>query len=154
MDLSDLLNVEAIIPAMRVTGKKAALQKLCERAAVDTGLDARAIFDAVMEREKLGSTGVGYGVAIPHARLEGLDKVSGWFARLDNAVDYDAVDDEPVDMMFLLLAPDAANAEHLKALARVSRFFRRENQRNRLREADSAAAMYALLTESKDRNAA
>jgi len=154
MDLSDLLDVDAIEPALRASGKKQALQRLCDRAAADAGIDARAIFDAVMEREKLGSTGVGGGVAIPHARLEGLEGARGWFARLETPIDYDAVDDEPVDLVFLLLAPEAANAEHLKALARISRFFRREAQRKRLREAESAAAIHALFSDSENRNAA
>lgn len=154
MDVSALLEPESILPDMRASGKKAALQKLCERAAHDTGIEARRIFDAVIEREKLGSTGVGGGVAIPHARLEGLDRVRGWFARLEEPVDFEAVDDAPVDMVFLLLAPDAANADHLKALARVSRFFRRESQRQRIRDAETAAAILSLFAGNEDRDAA
>ncbi len=154
MDVSALLEAESILTDMRASGKKAVLQKLCERAAHDTGIEARRIFDAVIEREKLGSTGVGGGVAIPHARLEGLDRVRGWFARLEKPIDFEAVDDAPVDMVFLLLAPDAANADHLKALARVSRFFRRESQRQRIRAAENAAAILSLFAGNEDRDAA
>lgn len=154
MTLSDILTVEAIIPGLRASGKKLALQKICELAAKDIGLNARDIFEAVMEREKLGSTGVGGGVAIPHARLPGLKSVRGWFARLDTPIEFESVDDEKVDLIFLLLAPEQAGADHLKALARVSRLFRREDVRRRLRETHSAAAAYALLADDPDSAAA
>ena len=154
MTLSDILTVEAIIPGLRAGGKKLALQKICELAAKDTGLNARDVFEAVMEREKLGSTGVGGGVAIPHARLAGLKSVRGWFARLETPIEFESVDDEKVDLIFLLLAPEQAGADHLKALARVSRLFRREDVRRRLRETHSAAAVYALLADDPDSAAA
>lgn len=154
MTLADILTVDDVVPGLKATGKKMALQKLCEQAAKETGLNARKVFDAVMERERLGSTGVGAGVAIPHARMEGLTQVKGWFARLDTPIEFDAIDDEPVDLIFLLLAPEQAGADHLKALARVSRLFRREDIRRRLRETHSAAAAYALLADDTDRDAA
>ncbi|MEO1137475.1 MAG: PTS sugar transporter subunit IIA, partial [Pseudomonadota bacterium] len=138
----------------RASGKKAVIQRLCEAAAHDLDCDAAEIFDAVMERERLGSTGVGGGVAIPHARIDGLDRPRGWFARLDSPVDYDAIDDAPVDLVFLLLAPEAANAEHLKTLARISRFFRREDRRQRIRETESPAAIHALFAAAEKRDAA
>ncbi len=154
MTLSDILTADAVIPDLRAPGKKLALQKICERAAKDAGLDAHDLFEAVLERERLGSTGVGGGVAIPHARVAGLNGVRGWFARLETPIEYESIDDEPVDLMFLLLAPEEAGAEHLKALARVSRLFRREDVRQRLRETHSGSAAYALLAEDPDRDAA
>lgn len=150
MTLSDIISVDAIAPVLRVQGKKAVLQKICEAAARDLGLAPDVVFDAVMERERLGSTGVGGGVAIPHALLPGLPAVRGWFARLETPMPYESVDDEPVDLVFLLLAPEHAGAEHLKALARVSRRLRREDVRRRLRDADTPAAAYALLADDHE----
>ena len=113
-----------------------------------TGLHERAIFDTLLERERLGTTGVGLGIAIPHGKMADLDRLYGVFARLKNPVDFDAVDDQPVDLIFLLLAPESAGADHLKALARVSRLLRDQSVCEKLRGSDTPAAIYALLTES------
>ncbi|MCW5724350.1 MAG: PTS IIA-like nitrogen regulatory protein PtsN [Maricaulaceae bacterium] len=145
MALSDLIPEGGVHADLGVSSRKQALQMLAEQAAAITGLKARPIFDAVLERERLGSTGVGEGVAIPHARIKGLERVIGLFARLRNPVDFDAIDGRPADLVFLLLAPEDAGAEHLKALARVSRLLRREDMRERLRSAPDADALQAVL---------
>ncbi len=120
----------------------------------DSKLKARDVVFSVMERERLGSTGVGYGVAIPHARLEGLDEVRAVFARLETPLDYDSIDDRPVDLVVLLLAPADAGGDHLKALAQISRLLRREDMRARLRSAPTAESLHLLLTEDRAANAA
>ena len=110
-----------------------------------TGIPERTIYDVLIERERLGSTGIGRGIGIPHGRLPGLDTLSGIFARLDRPVPFDAIDDQPVDLIFLLLAPEGAGADHLKALARVSRLLRDRTVCEKLRGTDNADALYALL---------
>lgn len=139
---------------LRATSKKQALQELARRAAAATGIHERTIFDHLLERERLGTTGVGRGIAIPHARLPQLDKVYGLFARLERPVDFEAVDDQPVDLVFLLLAPQQAGADHLKALARVSRLLRDESLCAKLRGCDTADAIFALVAEGEAVNAA
>lgn len=124
MDLGDILAQDAVIGDLRASSKKQMLQALAEDAAELTGLSAREIFDTVLQREKLGSTGVGNGIAIPHAKLPGFDRIVGVFARLAEPIDFDALDDLPVDLVFLLLAPEDAGADHLKALSRVARVMR------------------------------
>ncbi|WP_334176611.1 PTS IIA-like nitrogen regulatory protein PtsN [Pseudoxanthobacter sp.] len=154
MDLSDLLTVEAILPSLKVSSKKQAVQELSERAAALTGLPARAIFETLLQRERLGSTGVGHGVAIPHGKLPGLPRICGLFARLDKAIDFEALDEEPVDLIFLLLAPEGAGADHLKALARIARVLRDSDTAAKLRATADPAALYALLTHPATSNAA
>ena len=154
MALSDLLSADSILGSLSATNRKQALQIMSEAAAAKLDIDSRLIFDAMMERERLGSTGGGDGVAIPHARLEGLDRVFGLFARLKTPIDFDAIDGRPVDLIFLLLAPEASSAEHLKALARISRIFRREDLRSHLRATDTRDGMIALLTLQDESNAA
>jgi PTS system nitrogen regulatory IIA component len=146
MTFTDILAPEGVIVDLKVASKKQAFQELAKVAANLTGLEARAVFDAILERERLGSTGVGHGVAIPHARLPGLSKITGIFARLAQPIDFDAVDERPTDLVFMLLAPEGAGADHLKALARVSRAMRREELRDRLRAAPGADAVQALLS--------
>ena len=124
MDLADLIAPEAVYPSLKAKTKKQALQDVAQRAAVLTGLDAREIFDTLLQRERLGSTGVGRGIAIPHGRMPGLPSIVSVFARLDEPIDFEALDNEPVDLIFLLLAPEHAGADHLKALARISRLLR------------------------------
>ena len=124
MPLTDLVAPNAIIPALKVNGKKQALQELAAKAAELSGQNERTIFEILMQREKLGSTGVGNGIAIPHGKLPKLNKLFGLFARLDRPVDFEALDGQPVDLVFLLLAPEGAGADHLKALARVARLLR------------------------------
>ncbi len=111
MDLSDLIDVPAIMPALRANSKKQLLQLLAEKAAQVTGLPEREIFDTILQRERLGSTGVGNGIAIPHGKLAGVKRITGVFARLESPVDFEALDDQPVDLVFLLLAPEGAGAE-------------------------------------------
>jgi PTS system nitrogen regulatory IIA component len=146
MLLSDLVAPNAVIPALKVNGKKQAIQELAARAAALTGGGERAIFDILMQREKLGSTGVGNGIAIPHGKLPKLGKLFGLFARLDRPIDFDALDGQPVDLVFLLLAPETAGADHLKALARVARLLRDHDVARKLRDSRDAGALYAVLT--------
>jgi PTS system nitrogen regulatory IIA component len=146
MDIDDLLVPEAIIARLKVGGKKQALQELAKRAAAITKLSERTIFDVLLERERLGTTGVGNGIAIPHGKLAELDRIVGVFARLDRPIDFDAIDERPVDLLFLLLAPESAGADHLKALARVSRLFRDRPTCEKLRGTDKSDALFAILT--------
>ena len=145
MDLSDLLTADAALPALQAHSKKQVLQEVCETAARLTGLPEREIFDTILQRERLGSTGVGHGVAIPHGKLRSLDRLVGVFARLARPVDYDALDDQPVDLVFLLLAPESAGADHLKALARIARVLRDAAVAQKLRLAKDAAELYSVL---------
>ncbi len=154
MEISDLISLEGIVANLRATSKKQALQDLARRAADITGEPERAIFEVLIERERLGTTGVGNGIAIPHGKLPGLDKLYGLFARLETPIDFDAIDEQPVDLICLLLAPESAGADHLKALARVSRLLRDRSICDKLRGSDSAEAIYALLTESTASHAA
>ncbi len=148
MDVCDLLPQEGVLANLKASSKKQALQELSSRAANITGLHERQIFDVLLERERLGTTGVGQGIAIPHGKLSDLGRLYGIFARLESPIDFDAIDDEPVDLIFLLLAPESAGADHLKALARVSRLLRNQEFCGKLRGSAEADAIYALLTES------
>ena len=145
MPITDLVAPEAILAALRVNSKKQALQELAARAAVLTGQNERAVFEVLLQREKLGTTAVGYGVAIPHGKLPKLEKIFGLFARLDRPIDFEAMDGQPVDLVFLLLAPEAAGADHLKALARVARLLREPDVARKLRDCRDAEALYAVL---------
>jgi PTS system nitrogen regulatory IIA component len=145
MPITDLVAPNAIIPAMKVNGKKQALQEIAAKAAGLTGQSDRAILEILLQREKLGSTGVGNGVAIPHGKLPKLNKVLGLFARLERPIDFEALDGQPVDLVFLLLAPEDAGADHLKALARVARLLRDPDTARKLRESRDAEALYAVL---------
>ena len=145
MLLTDLVAANAIIPALKVNSKKQAIQELAARAAQLTGQGERAIFDVLMQREKLGSTGVGNGIAIPHGKLPHLDRLFGLFARLDRPVEFETLDGVPVDLIFVLLAPETAGADHLKALARVARLLRDPGMAMKLRQSRDAEAIYAVL---------
>jgi PTS system nitrogen regulatory IIA component len=145
MPLNDLVGPNAIIPALKVANKKQALQELAARSATLTGQQERAIFDTLMQREKLGSTGVGSGIAIPHGKMTQLSRLFGLFARLDRPVDFEALDGQPVDLVFLLLAPEGAGADHLKALARVARLLRDPALADKLRASRDAESLYAVL---------
>jgi len=147
MDLSDLINVPAIMPALKANSKKQLLQLLSERAAAIAGIPEREVFDTILQRERLGSTGVGNGIAIPHGKLPKLEKLFGLFARLNRSIDFDALDSQPVDLVFLLLAPEGAGADHLKALARIARLLRDPAVARKLRESEDAQTLYAVLTE-------
>jgi PTS system nitrogen regulatory IIA component len=148
MPLSDLVAPNAIMPALRVNGKKQTLQEVAARAAELTGQTERTIFEILMQREKLGSTGVGNGIAIPHGKLPKLDKLFGLFARLERPIDFEALDGQPVDLVFLLLAPEGAGADHLRALARVARLLRDPDVARKLRDSRDAEALYAVLAMS------
>ena len=154
MEIDELLAPGSVVARLRVTSKKQALQELARRAADVTGLHERSIFEVLLERERLGTTGVGNGIAIPHGKLPGLTRLYGLFARLDHPVDFDSIDEHPVDLIFLLLAPEAAGADHLKALARVSRLLRDRSRCEKLRGTDHPDALYALLTERATSHAA
>jgi len=146
MHLADLISPEAVIPSLRAKTKKQLLQELAARAARLTGLQERYVFDTLLQRERLGSTGLGEGIAIPHGKFAGLKRIVGIFARLSEPVEFDAVDGEPVDIVFLLLAPEGAGADHLKALARISRLLREGHAVDKLRASKDASALYAVLT--------
>ncbi len=154
MELIDLLNTDGIVANLRATSKKQALQELARRAATITEIDERKIFDVLMERERLGTTGVGSGIAIPHGKLTELTKLYGVFARLEKPVDFQSIDDRPVDLIFVLLAPEEAGADHLKALARVSRLLRDQTTTDKLRGTADADALFAILSESQETRAA
>ncbi len=154
MEIADLITPRSVVAQLRATNKKQALQELAKRAAVITGIQERTIYDVLIERERLGTTGIGMGIAIPHGRLPGLDKLCGIFARLDRPVAFDAIDDQPIDLIFLLLAPESAGADHLKALARVSRLLRDRTVCEKLRGTDNADALYALLIDRAPSHAA
>lgn len=154
MEMIDLIGPEAIVSNLRVTSKKQALQELAKRAARLTRQPERAIFEVLIERERLGTTGVGHGIAIPHGKLPELDRLYALFARLESPIDFDAIDEQPVDLICVLLAPETAGADHLKALARVSRLLRDRAVCDKLRGADSAEAIHALLTDSLKSHAA
>ncbi|MFC7054329.1 PTS IIA-like nitrogen regulatory protein PtsN [Hansschlegelia quercus] len=146
MPLSDLIAPNAVMPALKANSKKQVLQELAAKAAELTGLPEREVFDTLLQRERLGSTGVGAGIAIPHGKLPKFDRLFGLFARLERPIDYDALDGEPVDLAFLLLAPETAGADHLKALARVARVLRDPITAQKLRASRDAGALHALLT--------
>jgi PTS system nitrogen regulatory IIA component len=149
LEIADLLaGPDAVLACVKASGKKALLAELAGRAAALYKLDERRLFDRLLERERLGSTGVGGGIAIPHGRMSGIDKPVGLFARLGHPIDFDSIDERPVDTAFLLLAPEGAGADHLKALARVSRLLRDRTLVEKLRATESADALYALLIEN------
>ncbi|OFX05246.1 MAG: transcriptional regulator [Alphaproteobacteria bacterium RIFCSPHIGHO2_12_FULL_63_12] len=154
MGLSEFLSPDAVVFNLHASCKREALALLAEKAAALTGVQAAAIRQALMEREQLGSTGVGRGVAIPHGKIEGVGKIVGVFAKLDQPVDFEAVDDQPVDLVFVLLAPSDATAAHLKALAKVSRLLREESVRDALRGAGTPEALFAIAADTAQSNAA
>ena len=154
MEIDELIGPNAVVAKLRVTSKKQALQELAKRAAELTGQPERAIFEVLIERERLGTTGVGNGIAIPHGKLADLDRLYGLFARIETPIDFDAIDEQPVDLICVLLAPETAGADNLKALARVSRLLRDRVVCDKLRGTDSAEAIRALLTESTASHAA
>jgi len=145
MPLTDLITPSSVIAGLKVNSKKQLLQELAARAAELSGQSERTILEILQQREKLGSTGVGNGIAIPHGKLPKLDRLFGLFARLDRPIDFEALDDAPVDLVFLLLAPENAGADHLKALARVARLLRDAEIARKLRGSRDAEALYAVL---------
>ncbi len=154
MDLGDILEPEGVFISLKVQTKKLALQNLSARASELTRLPERLIFDSLMQRESLGSTGMGKGIAIPHAKLQDLNKIHCLFARLERPIDFASLDDEPVDLIFLLLAPEHASGDHLKALAKISRLLREATTLEAVRMAHGKSAIYAILTAPITSNAA
>jgi PTS system nitrogen regulatory IIA component len=147
MDLSDLIDAQAILPALKANSKKQLLQMLAEKASELTDIPEREIFDTILQRERLGSTGVGNGIAIPHGKLPGIKEITGVFARLEQPVDFESLDDQPVDLVFLLLAPEGAGADHLKALSRIARVLRDPDTVAKIRGTKDATAIHSFLSE-------
>ena len=154
MEIADLITPRSVVAQLRAASKRQAIQELAKRASVMTGIHERAIFDVLIERERLGTTGIGMGIGIPHGKLPGLTRLYGLFARLERPISFEAIDEQPVDLLFLLLAPEAAGADHLKALALVSRLLRDRAVCEKLRGTDNADALYALLTDRTATHAA
>ena len=149
MPILEFLDPESVVQSLRARAKKQVLQELAAQAVRRLpALDERPVFDTLLQRERLGSTGIGEGVAIPHGKLPGLDRLFGLFARFDRPIDFEALDGQPVDITFLLLAPEGAGADHLKALAQVARVLREPGMLTHIRAARDAGALYALLTRS------
>jgi PTS system nitrogen regulatory IIA component len=155
IDITDILAPEGVnVDLKSCSSKRQVLKELADHAAELVGIDAQRLLDALIERERLGTTAVGHGIAIPHARLDELKSVVGLFAKLDQPIDFEALDDQPSDLIFLLLAPNSADAESLKALARVSRVLRDTGLQQRLRQAVDGEAIYRMLTEKPESHAA
>jgi nitrogen PTS system EIIA component len=154
MTIEELLDRRAITPKLSAPSKHQALSLLAETAGRRFSLDAGLVLDALLAREQAGSTGVGGGVALPHARLPGLDRMRGVFIRLEAPVEFDAIDGAPVDLIFALFAPTDAGAEHLRALARVARLLRQKELRQQVRQARTPDAIYALLAQPAHPSAA
>ena len=149
MELADILSEESVIVCTGLKTKREVLERLAEQAAKATGQDARAVFEAVYDREVLGSTGLGNGIAIPHGKFAGIPGVTAVFARLSDPVDFDSVDDQPVDLLMLLLAPMGAGADHLTALSRIARALRDQDLVARLRSSDTVPAIEACLNQEQ-----
>lgn len=147
MNIAEFLQPQAVLPQLRAATKKQLLTELSDASGAALDMDPRRIFETLLQREKLGSTGLGQGIAIPHGKMAGLTRVHGLFARLVTPVDFEAVDDQPVDLVFMLLAPEKAGADHLKALACISRLMRDAALVQKLRGTNNAAGLYSLLTE-------
>jgi len=145
MDISNLIDMDTIFPKLKVSSKKQLIQELGNIAKNSIKRPVHEIATILMQRERLGSTGVGHGVAIPHGRFAELNKICGIFAKLEKPVNYDALDNQPVDLVFLLLVPEEAGASHLKALAKISRILRDQSVCEKLRGTDSGDAIYAIL---------
>ena len=154
MPLNDILTPEAILPSVKAGSKKQLLQEISAFAAEQAGLPESNVYDALLQRERLGSTGIGHGIAIPHGKLPKLTRLIGVFAQLEKPVDFDALDGEQVDLVFLLLAPEDAGADHLKALSRVARALRDPAVAQKLRKSRDASALFALLTQATTATAA
>jgi PTS system nitrogen regulatory IIA component len=155
VELADIIAPDGIVLDLKnCNSKRQVLKELSQQASAALGIDPQQLLDALMERERLGTTGIGHGIAIPHARLPGLDRLVGLFARLEQPVDFESLDDQPSDLIFLLLAPDSADADSLKALARISRLLRDPGLRQRLRQEVDRDAVYRLLTQKPECHAA
>jgi nitrogen PTS system EIIA component len=154
MNLVEFITPETIFMDVSAGSKKQVLEELSKRAAAATGVKPRILFDILVERERLGPTGIGKGVAIPHGKMPELQKIHSLFVRLEKPVDFDAIDEQPVDLLFVILAPEDSDAEHLKLLAQTSRLMRDDNICTKLRQADRPERLFALLTNTTTRRAA
>ena len=155
IEISDIQTPEAVILNLQsCSSKRQVLKEMANHAAGAVRIEPQRLLDALLERERLGTTGIGHGIAIPHARLDDLDHLVGLFARLDQPVDFEALDDQPSDLIFLLLAPNSADADSLKALARISRVLRDPALQQRLRQEQDRKAVYRLLTQKPESHAA
>lgn len=153
-DLSKLFSSKGILVGLKPNSKKQLITLLADKAAALCGVPEQRIVDVVLEREKLGTTGAGHGVAIPHGRLGELNRIYGFCAILKEGIDFDAVDNQPVDLFIMLLAPENAGAEHLRVLAKVSRLLRNQGTCERLRGCLDADGVYAILCEDRMDHAA
>lgn len=147
MNMSDILRAEAVRSVASASSKKQLLQSISDHAEAVYGVDSREVLEALQMRESLGTTGVGKGVAIPHARFKGVDGIVGLFTRLEKPVNFDSLDKQPVDLVFTLLAPIADNPDHLKALALVSRTLRQKEICEKLRFNSDPQTLFSILTE-------
>ena len=148
MNISNILTEKNILLGLKSGSKREFLQDLAQKVSDICGIDALTIFDSLLERENLGSTGFGDGTALPHSRFAGLDKVHAFFAKPSYPLDFDAVDNKPVDLVFLLMSPEGSGADHLTALAMLSRILKDENTCNKLRQMNKTTEIYALLSEA------
>jgi len=154
MSLNDLICPQAVIASLKANSKKQALLELSEKAAELSGMDSREVLDSLVQRERLGSTGIGGGIAIPHGKLAKCERIFGVFARLEKPIDFEALDDAPVDLIFLLVAPENAGSDHLNALSRAARVLRDQGLVATLRSTRDPSALYSILVRSPTPNAA
>lgn len=154
MDIFDLISPDSILCPLRANSKKQVLQELSKAAGELTGQNSRDVFETILQRERLGSTGIGHGVAIPHGKIGGVERIVCILARLSKPIDFESVDDQPVDTVFMLLAPENAGADHLKALALISRLVKDRMTMDKLRSARDPKTIYAILTEPAASDAA
>lgn len=145
MELNDIFSRKLVLPRLKATSKKQVLQAIAETAGPQIGMDTRSVFDVLLQRERLGSTGLGNGVAIPHGKLPGLATITGVFARMERPVEFEAMDEQPVDLIFALLAPEGSGAEHLKALSRIARVVRDQDLLSKLRAISDSDTLHGLL---------
>ena len=148
MNISNILSEKSIILNLKSGSKREFLQDLAQRVSETTDIDALSIFDSILERENLGSTGFGGGTALPHSRIAGLNEVHAFFAKPATPLDFDAIDGKPVDLVFFLISPENSGADHLTALAMLSRILKDENVCNKLRQMSKSTEIYALLNEA------
>jgi len=153
MEINNFIDQDSILLDLKISSKRQTLKELSKRIADTRNLSERVIFDVLLEREKLGSTGIGHGIAIPHGKLKGLDKICGCFVKLNKPIDFDSIDGKPVDLIFLLLAPEDSGVQHLKALALMSRIMGNENFCNKLRSSKSAESIFSLLIKEQNSKA-
>ena len=154
MDLGTIISPDAVLANLKPNSKRQLLQELSSAIAPLCGAPERLVFETMMQRERLGSTGIGNGVAIPHGKLTNVDTITGLFARLAKPVPFDSIDDQPVDIVFMLLAPEGSGADHLKALSRIARLLRSRDYLAQLRALSDAEALYSLITDQEDEDAA